>query len=89
MPCGDELEVPVFSENSILIVEHESKTNEENCSPICFCTCCGQLVIAIKMVSFTVQAPTLEFLNPVAVYHFKLKQRDQNIWQPPKLSINS
>lgn len=89
MPCGDELDVQVFSPNSIVVIQHQNKTSTENCSPICFCTCCGQLVIATKMISFTVQAPALEFLNPVAVYHFKLKQRNQNIWQPPKLSYNS
>ncbi|TKC05379.1 hypothetical protein FA048_16755 [Pedobacter polaris] len=86
LPCSDELENKDFVENTSAIISHEKDDcKTESCSPICLCTCCGQSVIETDLVSFTTKILATERPSLISAYHFKLEQRDQNIWQPPKL----
>ncbi|WP_379084889.1 DUF6660 family protein [Pedobacter sp. UC225_65] len=90
LPCSDELSARDFTQNIIAKVEHgKQEGSTEACSPICLCTCCGQSVVATSFINFSIEVPIAELIAPIASYEFALQQRPVNIWQPPKLAVNS
>ncbi|WP_370633630.1 DUF6660 family protein [Pedobacter sp. Leaf250] len=71
------------------IEKSKGLTDQDNCSPLCTCNCCGQLLLANVPISIP---KTLKRLIPekeLKYYsnHF-LSKYTQNIWQPPKLNIH-
>lgn len=90
LPCSDESETRDFSQNAIAKVEHGKREGStEACAAICACTCCGQSVVATTVIDFSIEVPIAELNDPIAIYQFSLQQRPINIWQPPKLAVNS
>ncbi len=85
-PCGDSVEC---GERNKTEKSHNSHKHEnENCTPFCICTCCGQPVasnINYPVVQ-TVSKPEI-FNKSVAIYNQTFFPKYcANIWQPPKIS---
>lgn len=89
IPCSDVLEAKGFVENTIITIAHDKDNcNTENCSAVCLCNCCGQSVVEIEMINFTIEIPANTVLELNVINNFKLENRNQNIWQPPKMITN-
>jgi len=73
--------------SSTTIEKSKHTANQDNCTPLCNCNCCGQpLVINLSNSSFT-------FLNKLIsnsqLTHYDnqlVSDYSKNIWQPPKLN---
>lgn len=90
LPCSDESETRNFSQNLMAKVEHaKQEGSTEACPAICACTCCGQSVVTTTLTNFSIEISIAELNDPIAIYTFSLQQRPINIWQPPKLAVNS
>lgn len=87
MPCSDEAE---FRNEISIELAHISSDDHsgctETCSPICACACCGQNLVQDNFVQLEFNLPTLIGRKTVTLTCLSLKQRANNIWQPPKLA---
>ncbi len=90
--CEDAMETPAFEKNqvSFRIQKDQNHADQDSCSPLCTCNCCGQ--------------PLLSPLKPLGLDFIKTEESTQNqaaykcsftagflnnIWQPPKLRMNT
>ncbi|WP_394341372.1 DUF6660 family protein [Pedobacter chinensis] len=87
--CEDiaELENSQIRISSVTIEKSNHAVDQDNCTPLCTCNCCGQpLVVNLSNSSFI-------FLNRL-ISNKQLTRYDnqfvsdysKNIWQPPKLN---
>ena len=86
MPCNDESELRnelVVTVAHLASDDHDGCT--ETCSPICACACCGQNVVQNNFVQLQNIIPTTAISKVLTFKSLSLKQRANNIWQPPKL----
>jgi hypothetical protein len=90
MACGD---LPEFSSSSFLenskLEKQTTHAAEDACSPICNCTCCGQLLVSHEIVSY-LKLPKRLILSKQKIFYNEIFSTDYfcNIWQPPKLNNN-
>lgn len=85
-PCKDKVgAAPDSFVSTIFTKQHQSKTNQDQCPPMCHCSCCNmQVVIQGRMVF----RPVAGIYTPITVFMIPEKPvtRPANIWQPPKLN---
>ncbi|KLT66574.1 DUF6660 family protein [Pedobacter sp. BMA] len=74
---------PVYS----VLKNHGHQAQQDNCSPLCSCNCCGQSLLDLFIVQ------QFDFFQPDPVSKKKTLHSDefisnyhQRIWQPPKLN---
>ncbi|MBK8242508.1 MAG: hypothetical protein IPK88_03710 [Saprospiraceae bacterium] len=88
MPCGDEYDCNQVTLNSdINNSDHEKHNHEsENCSPFCFCSCCGSVYTHIYIPIY-IPIRKVELSETICEYKNGYIQNIYfNIWQPPKIS---
>jgi len=89
--CEDKLALdhnqPISSTTST-ISKTESIPDNDHCSPLCTCNCCGQPIVNITY-DLSVIKPKLFSSNKSKSGYKSRNVTDytQNIWQPPKLNI--
>jgi len=87
MPCSDEAELRNETSIEIAHISADDHTGcTETCSPICACACCGQNVVQNNFVQLEVNIPIIVGSKVSTLTCLSLKQRSNNIWQPPKLA---
>ena len=87
MPCSDEAELRNETSIEIAHISADDHTGcIETCSPICACACCGQNVVQNNFVQLEVNIPIIVGSKVSTLTCLSLKQRSNNIWQPPKLA---
>ncbi|WP_132529049.1 DUF6660 family protein [Pedobacter psychrotolerans] len=88
--CEDQLNLDLNLKriNTITkISKTESIPDNDHCSPLCTCNCCGQPIVNISN-DISVVKPKLFSLNKKKSGYKSRNVTDytQNIWQPPKLN---
>jgi uncharacterized protein DUF6660 len=88
IPCNDKDENFSGITSNIL---HEKKNHaeKESCTPLCICSCCGQIsIINPEAQKFTVEQTSI-FQLKHSGYNglFLPSQCLESIWQPPRLSL--
>lgn len=87
MPCSDEVENILTSQTTFQSVSaQQSSGDEESCSPACLCVCCGQRVIAPLENQLPVNIAFEEIKKQVLFEGAKPEQRQNAIWNPPKMA---
>lgn len=84
LPCSDEVACNDEPATANIQIAHSDNT-EENCTSICICVCCGQRIVVVEQVQFTVQTSIQFSKHTIKNYQFHLEQLASNIWQPPKM----
>lgn len=85
MPCADKKDASAECKAQITQALHHEKDAQDDCPPLCSCSCCGffssahSFVSSISINSFSTQAYNSEYL-PEAIQEITLP-----IWQPPKI----
>ncbi|WP_421944585.1 DUF6660 family protein [Pedobacter sp.] len=70
-----------------IINQENSHQESDNCSPLCTCNCCGQLIVFNQKVELLIKPKPLNHSKNVATYcNYFLSDYTKNIWQPPKLN---
>jgi hypothetical protein len=92
MPCNDvaaqQLSTSTNSSYFINNTKEDSHSENDSCSPLCFCNCCRITASEFKFI------PILDFKKEIKVYFSKKIHFQKNdfaylvydrIWQPPKI----
>lgn len=80
--CGDEPEVSAHFESS-----NHQETAEDECSPYCMCSCCGQAV-ARNQTSFDTTFDVETTYNAARLTTYSAPNGSlfpTSVWQPPKV----
>jgi len=86
--CGDSREQIGRTKNPILssIQKKQACADEDSCSPLCTCNCCGQLLV------FSLKFSLINLTKPVAGSKKEAEYSNafasgylDKIWQPPKM----
>jgi hypothetical protein len=86
MPCGDALETGFDVVNTIQVSSHNKQNNtSENCTSICLCACCGQSIVSPSQLIFECRIAFSNIQHQVLDADFKLYNRSNAIWQPPRI----
>jgi len=73
--------------SSASIEKSKGITEQDNCSPLCTCNCCGQLLIANVPISIPkILKRSIPKKESNAYNSNFISSYVQNIWQPPKLN---
>ena len=87
IPCNDKAE----SFSNIASAAHEKKNHaeKESCTPLCICSCCGQIsIISPSVEKFIVEQTSIVQLKRSRYNSLFLpSQYLESIWQPPKISV--
>jgi hypothetical protein len=88
IPCNDKDEnFPGITSNTL----HEKKNHAEraSCTPLCICSCCGQISIVSQPVQkFAIEQTSIFQLKHSASNNMFLpSQYLESIWQPPRVSL--
>ena len=86
--CEDVVAMVNYSnEFSISSVEKSNcATEQDNCSPLCTCNCCGQPLVENVAIELPQSARKLVVQADLSDYHTKfISSYIKSIWQPPKL----
>lgn len=88
IPCHDSEDFEGKYQQTIAHVQQDnpcSDTQDETCSPLCTCNCCGT-----NLTLFTITEITFSKVNGENKYSSKqdsfISEPSQAIWQPPKIS---
>ncbi|MDN3586287.1 hypothetical protein QWY86_06385 [Pedobacter aquatilis] len=69
-----------------IITKDNSHQDNDNCSPLCNCNCCGQLIIINLKVAQLTNPKPVHNREKIASYRNCFPTNyAKNIWQPPKL----
>lgn len=91
MPCndiGNNLSSKDSFTNAIETEHSGSKTNDDICSPLCFCNCCQISITAFEFKSIVeFEKPISEFFSKKILFQKNIfaYQVYELIWQPPKI----
>ncbi|WP_369074294.1 MULTISPECIES: DUF6660 family protein [Mucilaginibacter] len=85
MPCKDSNAASKISAKITLEQGHgESNPLQDHCSPFCQCSCCNTpSLTAVTPLLFSIPGEVLHFYPHLPTS--KIKTRNIDIWQPPKL----
>jgi len=90
--CEDISEPSLLAKNHIssTVTKGQDQTNNDNCSPLCTCNCCGQPLVFLErlITSGVAKSETCKLNEPEYENKFAAGFLT-NIWQPPKLPLNS
>ncbi|MFD2288764.1 hypothetical protein GJU39_05615 [Pedobacter petrophilus] len=91
--CEDRLDI-AQTEGLKLAVVKVSKTkaapDNDNCSPLCTCNCCGQPVVSINNNTASSFLKLISSDNLKSGYQSRnVTEFSRNIWQPPKLNTGN
>lgn len=64
--------------------DHENNGHEDNCSPLCICSCCSVASVFSPSVSVEIAAPE-NHINHNSHYSGSLISISFSVWQPPRL----
>ena len=87
--CEDVVPLKVSQSeiSSSTIKKPQASTDQDNCSPLCTCNCCGQPLIIDNVFSIIATLKKCIVKNELSRYNNQfISNYVQNIWQPPKLS---
>jgi len=86
MPCADKSCISSKESSSINQASHQQKDVQDDCPPLCGCTCCSSFssthsfTSCISIHIFNSANPKAEFI-PSAIQKIALP-----VWQPPQLA---
>lgn len=89
-PCSDlfTMKSTKFSHQYISVInpiESNPATQDETCSTLCVCSCCGR-IFTLSSYVLPIKVPfVLEKKFSIYLYPY-LNQPSSTIWQPPKIS---
>lgn len=90
--CEDRLEVDQNKLNKAEITrisESHNVPDDDNCSPLCTCNCCGQPAVNINNSNLTTTLKVISSDKVKSGYQSRtVTEFSRNIWQPPKLNNN-
>ena len=90
IPCSDvHNECSDTKANTELAHNHDNQQDQDdNCSPFCFCACCGTSVIVLDSLPLSLQVPVFfPTTTKVALRSFFFVSNFYgDIWQPPKVN---
>jgi hypothetical protein len=88
MPCRDGKDFGVNKSALQTSIQQNtpcSDTQDETCSPLCTCSCCGVNAILYPLTNLTTLSVNEE--NKFSMYQqSRITEVSYSIWQPPKLS---
>lgn len=87
MPCKDANAVTKPAVKiSLVQADKHNEPNQDHCSPFCHCSCCNApSMVALRVQLYFVVSQLDKSYPELAT--LKLKSRNLNIWQPPKLAV--
>ncbi|MCZ4221869.1 DUF6660 family protein [Pedobacter rhodius] len=75
---------------SASVKKNQNHADADNCSPLCACNCCGQpLVFTLKSSLSAIQKSEKGSQNEPEYKNSFTSGFLKNIWQPPKLKMNT
>lgn len=87
VPCLDTHDESTKGDNQVTLGEHtdcDDHHNEENCSPLCVCSCCG---ISYIQMEAQIELDVLPVINPTLYGEYQSADISEVyffIFQPPK-----
>jgi len=86
MPCSDNCHasVHITPDNFATAQEHHHQESDQ-CSPLCYCTCCATTVIITANTNLVFLVPSHKGIFSILKPVFYSAINDP-IWQPPKLA---
>ncbi|WP_416240471.1 DUF6660 family protein [Pedobacter sp. GR22-10] len=90
--CEDVMAVEInrqTNEAILTISNTNTLPDNDHCSPLCTCNCCGQPIVNICTELLTLQPKSLSSNQIKPGYQSRnVSDYIRNIWQPPKLNKN-
>ena len=88
-PCSDAYECKEATAISATInpsTDHEHHHEKESCSPFCFCSCCGQVIVTgFQLFKSVCTRHAIAHKQSFRIDHHSIVSGfHNNVWQPPK-----
>ncbi|WP_316806940.1 DUF6660 family protein [Pedobacter agri] len=87
--CEDVVSLAANSSeiSSAAVEKSSTSADQDNCSPLCTCNCCGQPLLVFSIASMANTSKRQAPKDKLIAYNNQfISSYIQNIWQPPKLS---
>jgi len=89
--CEDRLDSAQNSQatTQAKVSKNQAVPDNDNCSPLCTCNCCGQPVVSVN-TDISISIPKFITADKLKSGYQGRKATDfsRNIWQPPKVNKN-